>query len=234
MLPLPARRALCCTSPANLEQADLLLQALTGTDITPAAIELTAGAAWRQPGSGAAGDEDTEGLRLLVVFEGSEAEVDWSIARLQNVCEGVSLAPRVLEGQFALRCFEQLRDFAGAAAPPLIEAAVLPSQLTRFLAAVQRLDPACSLQAHAGTGAVQIALSGEQPPDAAPRLLAAYQPAASAAGGQLLSLRLPTREGRPVLCGGAKSEALQRILQQVKHVFDPKNLLNPGRFTADT
>ncbi len=92
------------------------------------------------------------------------------------------------------------------------------------------IDPACSVQVHAGSGIV-IARFGDLPPAAAARTIVnRLQPAARAAQGDCVVLSYPEGfEATRQTVWGGQADAYG-LMRAVKEKLDPKGLLNPGRF----
>ncbi len=130
--------------------------------------------------------------------------------------------------------WSELAEFPAAASdPPLVlKASLLPSRVTQWIAAVLGHDPAASIQAHAGNGIVIARLAKFDAGDVSRVLIGHLQPAAEAAGGSVVVLS-SALEGltRQAVWGGIT--AAGHWMQNVKQQFDPKNLLNPGRFVYE-
>jgi glycolate oxidase FAD binding subunit len=137
---------------------------------------------------------------------------------------------RSLHGQQAVELWDELREFPVAGDAPLVIKASLPSsQTTAFVRLVQEIDPAASIAAHAGNGIVVVRFSRFEAGDVSRALVGRLQPAAQLVGGAVVVLST-TLSGltRQTVWGGT-SQATE-WMGRVKRQFDPKNLLNPGRF----
>ncbi len=231
--PRPASSAFLACAVDDWSQAERLLEGLVTSATTPAAIELLTGPAWHDSpalGMATAGSR----ARLAVGLEGSEAEVDWMLERLAAEWRagGVEVA-HALRGERAEALWSELAEFPAAAdAPLVVKASVLPSHVTGWIAAVLEHDPAASIQAHAGNGIVIARLAKFDAGDVSRVLIGRLQAAAEMAGGNVVVLST-TLEGltRQAVWGGIT--AAGRWMQNVKKQFDPKNLLNPGRFVYE-
>ncbi|HVX61285.1 MAG TPA: FAD-binding oxidoreductase [Pirellulales bacterium] len=228
--PLPEATAFLSCEVADSAQAEPLLAALVQSQTTPVAIELAAGPLWQaEPVS--AGNA----ARLLVGFEGSTAEVDWQLAELRREWQTQD-APGVVEhaGKTATSIWSQLTQFACASdAGLVVKANVLPSATTRFMQLCRELDPQVSLLAHAGNGIVLASFPEFSPADTSNWLIKRLQPAAAAASGNLV---VWSRAGgeltRQAVWGVTRDDA--EVMRAVKRQFDPRGLLNPGRFVYGT
>jgi FAD/FMN-containing dehydrogenase len=137
---------------------------------------------------------------------------------------------RTLDGDRAGALWRDLAEFPALDGSPLVlKASVLPSRVIDFVAQVQAIDPQASIQAHAGSGIVIARFARFEPADVSRVLVGRLQPAAVLGGGHALVLS-STLDGltRQAVWGGASGD--WRWMEKVKAQFDPKGLLNPGRF----
>lgn len=218
----------------NLPSAEPLLASLVSSATTPTSIELLLGPQWQQHPSLGLATAGTIG-RLAVGFEGSRAEVDWMLAQLAREWSalGVGLSRALDEPQSAALAAD-LRDFPALADAPLVlKASVLPSRTTSFVETVRQVDPLASVQAHAGNGIVLVRFAKFESGDVSRALIGKLQPAARISGGSAVVLS-STLSGltRQAVWGGVPESS--RWMAEVKRQFDPKNLLNPGRFVYDS
>ncbi len=228
--PLPERSAFLVCDYGDFSRAEQLLAAIVRSATTPSAVELLAGPAWR---SGTALGLSTAGSlgRLAVGFEGMESEVEWMLGQLAREWRDLGVtATRTAEGERAARLWGELSEFPSAPDVSLvIKASVLPSRTTRFAELVLAIDPAASIQAHAGNGIVIARFDNFEAGDVSRALIGRLRPAAQLAQGSLVVLS-STLAGltRQAVWGsiGASSEWMTRV----KRAFDPKNIMNPGRF----
>ncbi|MBW3600394.1 MAG: FAD-binding oxidoreductase [Planctomycetes bacterium] len=230
--PIPEKTAFVATRIHDLQDAEPLLAALVQSATTPAAIELLAGPEWSDVLQ-AFGDERplNEDLALVVGFEGTAAEVDWQVQTLGEEWREQGAGKfGALSDKAAEELWRRLTEFPAATPAPLVlQASVVPSGVTRFLATVREVAADCSIQSHAGNG-IAIVRFAEFPKDGLSRtLIGRLQPAASAAKGHVVILANP---------GGAEmthqsvwgGDAAFGLMGEVKKKFDPNGILNPGRF----
>jgi glycolate oxidase FAD binding subunit len=111
----------------------------------------------------------------------------------------------------------------------VIKIAVLPSAITKMAAALLEFDPQCAIQAHAGNGILYARFSQFSHADLTRVLVGKLRPMAVQSGGSLVILRSKLDGLTPHLIWGGRSEATV-LLEQIKQKFDPRNILNPGRF----
>lgn len=228
--PLPEVHGFISCDVPSFAQAETMLARLVHSHTTPVTIELLAGAKWNDdPALGhlRAGSV----ARLVVGVEGTNVEVDWMLEQLAAEWhdQGVRDLTHVERGAVA-GLTQRLAEFpADADSPLVLKANMVSSATTHFLDELLAVFPAADVQAHAGNGIV-VARLGELPDNASRAIISRLQPAASAGGGnvEVLSYGDGSELTRQVVWGGARSE--YRLMQSVKNAFDPKDLLNPGRF----
>jgi hypothetical protein len=114
--------------------------------------------------------------------------------------------------------------------PPLVvRVQVLPGQTVATIESLLRLDPGSSILAHAGNGMILARLSL-----AIDRAVAGIdgqlRPEVAAQGGSVVVLSRPAGAalGRQTIWGPPRPD--HALMQSIKNQFDPKDVLNRGRF----
>jgi glycolate oxidase FAD binding subunit len=233
VMPQPETTALLGCAVADLDAAEKLLDTLVESPLRPVAVELLGGPQWREePRLTSLLPASDAGFMVAVALEGTSVEVDWMANQLGSQWDqlGVEGWSRVDDIQ-ALALMEVFAQFPSPGESPLVlQASVVPSATTRFIAAVRALDRRCAVQAHAGSGIVIVKLSEFPAKGLVKTLIGKLQPAAKKMLGNVIILANPTGQEmtRQSVWGGA--EFACDLMQEVKAQFDPKNLLNPGRF----
>ncbi len=126
-----------------------------------------------------------------------------------------------------------MAEFSADKSPLVIKANIVPSGTTRFIRAVRKVDPGCSIQAHAGNGIVIVRFS-EFPSDGLSRtLVGKLQPLAATLHGNISVLSNPGGAEMTRLSAWGGADAPYDLMSNIKEQFDPKNLLNPGRFVYE-
>lgn len=229
--PRPAASAFLAAALPDFGTAEAVLARLVHSQTTPTAIEMLSGPAWRD--DRALGSLATESAAVLAVgLEGTQTEVDWMLSQLRREWQeqGLNRIHQPPADQTAL-LWQRLAEFPAAEpAAAVLKMSVVPSQVCGMVELLHEMDPACSLQSHAGNGIVVARMSGLAGGELSAAIVKKLQPAALRGGGSVVVLA--AGEGmdatRQVMWGSAGEEL--RVMQAIKQQFDPLNLLNPGRF----
>lgn len=233
--PMPDTSALVVCDVADLEVGERMLSALVETETLPVAIELLTGPAWQDdPDLGSTADECA--ARLAVGFEGSAAEIDWMIDQITEEWAQLGVSPAAsVAGKQATRLWDRLRESHGEGSSldqpgrVMADIRVLPGEMIDIVRLITQADPGCSIQAHAGDGVVRVSFSAD--PDLAIGMIQSrLRPAVEGAGGSLVVVSCPDRckLNRRAVWGPPIDDA--RVMRAIKSQFDPKGILNPGRF----
>ena len=228
--PMPECSRFVVCHPRSPETAERLLEALVTTQTAPAAIELLTGPAWsNNPVLGSVADRGS--AHLLVGFEGSEVEVHWMADTLWNEWRKLGVAGEVIADHHIADLWRRLAQFPVEGNPPLvIKAAMLPSRTLQFVQMLMRIDPNCSVQAHAGNGVVVARLTEFGAGGLSKMLVSRLQPAAAEYGGHITVLSCSTPADLTRQCWWGTFGDTAPVMEQIKRQFDPKDLLNRGRF----
>jgi glycolate oxidase FAD binding subunit len=250
--PMPQTSAFVTCQVPDCDAAEDLLDRLTQTHTLPTAIELLSGPAWQEDSIlGPASDvgrvanpsysADASGrvgnpsypFHVAVGLEGSRAEVEWMIAQLREEWRQAGVASTTTVADEGADAFwHRLIGFAAgrfAGDGLVVRIHVLPAAVAGLARRLRKLDPQCSIQAHAGSGIVLARFSVDAG-EAAAVVNDRLRPEVHSAGGHMVVLGQPSgvelgRESRfgPAPEGWAVIETIQRQ-------FDPKGILNRGRF----
>src|SRR5436309_13152075 len=101
-----------------------------------------------------------------------------------------------------------------------------------MVADARRVATECSIQAHAGNGIVLVKMSKFPTGGLSRALVGNLQPAAAAHHGQLIVLSNPSGAEMTHQSVWGATDAPLDLMREVKRHFDPKNILNPGRFVV--
>jgi glycolate oxidase FAD binding subunit len=229
--PQPEQQALLACSVADGVAAERLLAALVHSQSAPTAIELLAGPNWHsEPAFSALDPTGPESLIVVVCLEGTASEVEYMVRQLSAewLALGVEL-PLVL-GESA-RTWRRIVEFsADGEAPLVLKASVVPSGVIPLVQASRQVDPAVSILAHAGNGTVFIKFAQFPAPGLSRTLVSQLQPAAAAQRGHLVVLSNPSGVEMTHQSMWGAIDAPLDLMGAIKRKFDPKDILNRGRF----
>ena len=223
--PLPETSALVACELPELDAAEPLLAGLVHTKTLPAAAELLAGRAPQDnPAMGPIPKSSV--ARLIVGFEGSRPEVDWMVRQLEDEWrqQGVLSLTTIRDSQ-AGPLWDWLSEF-----PAHVQIGVSPGATAEAVGRLLRLDPDCAILAHAGNGVIRAGFSPPILDRLGEFLTTRLRPAVTDAGGRLVVVSCP--DGAQLDCRdvwGPPADGAA-VMQAIKDRFDPKGLLNPGRF----
>jgi hypothetical protein len=112
----------------------------------------------------------------------------------------------------------------------VIKASLRPSRTVEFVQRLVEADPTCDVQSHAGNGIVVARMSQFGDSGISKLLVGKLQPAAAEHEGRVivLSCNQPGELTRQATWGSTGDAG--SIMEEIKRRFDPRNLLNRGRF----
>jgi glycolate oxidase FAD binding subunit len=192
-----------------------------------------AGATWQFGGGETTGNRppnDSPWL-LAVEFGGSQAAVDRQVREAGTILNSLSSPAD------AAAFWQAVRDFGRSPEEPwlVLRAAVLPSHLAELVAATQQAGPPGAMIARAGNGILNAYWS--------PDTVGAAEPEAWAETVDRVRTASQRLEGSTVVedCPEGLKGAVDmwgppppgfHVMQRLKRQFDPKGVLNPGRFVG--
>ena len=182
--PRPERSTIVACRLHDWALAEKLLAGLVTSAIRPAAIELVAGPAWNDLLPGAVVPAVAW---LLVGLDGCDEQVPWMIDQLQTEWrEQGAVRSETIEPAATANVWHRLTEFVAggesptAVSPMVVKASLRPSAVVDFVRLAVEIDPAASVQAHAGSGIVVVRFA-EFPVAAISRT--AHRPAPAGCGG---------------------------------------------------
>lgn len=226
VVPIPECFTLVTCGVSDLDRAETLLASLVTSATTPCAVKLAAGPEW----SGCFDLPEDRSATLIVGFEGTEPEVDWMKKKIAEEWRAQDIGPiQNIDGTKLKDVWDRMVEFPVDGDPPLVvKANVLPSRVTDFCRTIEDLAPDISLLAD-GDGTVLVRIP-EMPDDAPGLLVRRLHPVAVNFGGHASVIRRADPAGwtRPSIWGSRQASV--DLMEAVKRQFDPRGILNPGRF----
>jgi glycolate oxidase FAD binding subunit len=231
--PIPSQSALVACSVADAAKAERLLAALVNSQTTPTAIEVLAGPEWRhEPALAGLASDSPDAVYIVASLEGSAPEVEFMVGQLIEEWRASGVEMPLVVGETAA-LWHRLIEFSAAGDSPLVlKANVIPSGTTAMIEAARRLDPDCSIQAHAGNGIVLIKMSKFPASGLSRALVGSLQPAAAAQHGQVVILSNTSGAEMTHQSVFGMTDSPLELMRQLKRQFDPQQILNRGRFVV--
>jgi glycolate oxidase FAD binding subunit len=209
--------------------AERLLAGMVTSQTTPAVIELLCGPAWQE--DAALSSMASDSARLVLGFEGTATEVEWMCGTAWNELRKLGVAADVVDEHQTTGLWMRLAQFPVAEPAMLVlKASLRPSRVVEFVRALREIDPKCSIQSHAGNGIVVARMNEFGDGGVSKMLVGKLQPAAMESCGHLVVLSCATPAELTHQCWWGSLGDSAAIMQEVKRQFDPKDLLNRGRF----
>ena len=236
--PQPEQSATVITESPDLAAAERMLGRLAQLEAVPAAIDLLTGDGWPLQSTVRSPQSAIRNRMLLAVrVEGTEPEVAWLADRVRTELRaGGGTSARLLDENEAAALWVRQVEFADRGpnesaddAPMAVKIAVPPSATTSMVAAVLDFDRAAAVQAHAASGIVLARFLQFNASDLTGILVSKLRPAAVQLGGSLVILSSTLEGLTPHVVWGGRTEA-NVLAERVRKKFDPRGILNPGRF----
>ena len=215
-----------CPDFATIENA---LNRIARLESPPVAIDLLIGKAWTT--------ETAVRQQLVIRIEGTEQETSWLTGEVERTLAGAGCrdahALSNMESDGLWKRQIEFSDRGGAdtddKSPMVLKIAVPPSGVVDTIQSLLAIDANCAIQAHAANGIVIARFREFRHEHISKSLVAKLRPAAVRLGGSLVVVRSKLEGLTPHLVWGGRSEEMV-LLEQIKRQFDPRNILNPGRF----
>jgi len=212
----------------NAESLCSLVARITDSDVQPAVMELFS------PFGEAALPISTKHFALALGFLNEAETVDSQVEEAARLGSGLR---HTLLGETDANDF--WRAYHESETSPhtefILRLSALPADLNALIAGVNRTLPRTHLRAHAANGVVRLHsgllwLDGLKTRER-PRRLAEMRRLAQSHGGQMVILRAPDEIKNQLDVWGEVGPA-GSLMRALKEKFDPRALLNPGRFVA--
>jgi glycolate oxidase FAD binding subunit len=215
-----------CADLATVENA---LNRIAMLETPPVAIDLLIGESWMT--------ESSFRNQLVVRVEGTEQETAWLTDEVERTLSAAGCAatyalsksqPDALwnrQIEFSDRGLADTDD----GSPMVMKIAVPPSAVPKMIGSLLAIDANCAIQAHAGNGIVTARFREFRHEHISSSLIAKLRPVAVLLGGSLVVVRSKLEGLTPHLVWGGRTDGTV-LLEHIKRQFDPRNILNPGRF----
>jgi glycolate oxidase FAD binding subunit len=223
----------------DIATAETILARLANLPAPPVAIDLLAGPVWQtELAVNDSTPKPSDGTVYIAVrTEGTEPEAAWLAEQAQyESWTGGALAVRRLNLAEADALWKRQIEFGDRGigetadnSPLVVKICIPPSAVTRIISEVLQFDPNSAIQAHAANGIILARFSKFGHADLTAVLAGKLRPAAAGLGGSLIVVSTTLDGITPHLIWGGRTDA-GILLERVKQKFDPRSILNPGRF----
>lgn len=228
--PLAEQTATVLAACPDWRTAEQMLERLVKLAAPPTAIDLLMGGGWGEVAAGSA-------AMLVARLEGTEVEVAALKDNAQyELWTGGGGDVRVLLPAEADALWQRQVEFSDRGAGPspdesplALKITVPPSAVTAMLSELNKHDPACAIQAHAGNGIILVRFAKFDSADVSRVLMGKLRPAAVQLGGSAVVVGSKLEGLTPHVIWGGRTHATV-LMERIKRRFDPRDILNPGRF----
>jgi glycolate oxidase FAD binding subunit len=219
--PIPETAATLIVS-GTLTQVHQFTGELSRSKLLPSAVFLLS------PQANKAADRKQNPWQAAAWFEGFKATVTRHLRDAPAMAQRIGLATAILDENDHRRFWDKLRDFPLRADRLVYRVTVPRSAIAEIIQTVHNGLPDFrpEIVNDAATGIVWISLEVN---DLAAQWLAKLMAEARAHGGHAILLAAPSNLKEGIDVWGSVPPTLS-LMREIKRQFDPKNLLNPGRF----
>jgi glycolate oxidase FAD binding subunit len=213
----------------NGHSGEAAIASMLVSEATPVAVQWLQGDCWQQLCGG--GSKTASQSIMAIQLAGTTAEVDWSQATVLRELKSAGLTDgSILDPTQQQALWSAICEFPANDAELVIQVKTVSSGVVEVIAKCCELDSDCVIQAAAGDGVVTVAFEQLPQDGISSALIAELAPLAARFHGNVVTLKNP--QAVEVTAGsmwGCLSSPLS-IMQPVKDQFDPRGILNPGRF----
>lgn len=242
--PLPPSEKTVVVKFKGLAEAAQALSRLLSSPLLPAAVELLNPAALDFMNHSLSLTQGDSGYAVVLRFGDVENSVQWQVEQLEKLWDGLTAQGVIVGdgGEQALvwQMLREDRPWLDQPAPLNIKLKVncLPNQTPAMAERLETLSKELAaelrLKAHAGSGVIRAYLSIQESASAAAqfsRRVEDLRTALKPARGTLIVESAPAsfKAGMDVWGYDFKDKAL---MQQIRQQYDPRGILNPGRFVV--
>src|SRR5947208_3053941 len=223
LTPLPKSSA-TLTASGTLSQTSQLAAELATSRLLPASISIL------NPAAARSSSFPAEKALAAVWFEGFEESISRHIRDTEAIAARLGLDTDVISPEMQEHLWDYVRDFPLTSDQLIYRLTVPLSQLAEVMTAVSERKSGDSLYMIGGAASGTLWLSVE-PGNANMEWFAGLTSLAQERGGHAIIFAAPPRLKENIDVWGAPPSTLP-LMRETKRQFDPKGLLNPGRFVA--
>jgi glycolate oxidase FAD binding subunit len=239
--PIPPSRGTLLAAFGNVRSAQAAILRILDSPLVPSAVELIAPLAWAQVSRLSDLSAPGEGFVLAVEMASIQEAVAAQLAAARKICAEAGAAEVwAIETGKEKAFWRAVRDFQpDGEGGAILKASLLPGSLAQAclvgLRVADRTGLRLAVIAEAGTAVVRYFLAGDGPAEERDGRIAAAVSAlrefAARSRGHLVLEAASARVKRSVDVWGPVGTSLP-LMQRIKAAFDPRGILNPGRFAG--
>ena len=194
---------------------------------TPVALEWLVGTLW----------EDLLGIKssgsgfFAVKLAGTNEELAWSESQVLRELEEAGLCSgHIIDQPQQDQLWAAVHEFPAKEVELMLQIKTVSSGVISVVQTCREIDEFCTIQATAGDGVVTVAFDKIPDTGVSGALIAQLAPIAARFHGHVETFR--NRSGSELTSGSVwgRLSAPQFLQERIKEQFDPRGLLNPGRF----
>ena len=213
----------------NGHSGEAAVASMLVSEATPVAVQWLQGECWQQlcgGGSKAAGQSI-----MAIQLAGTKVEVDWSQATILRELKAAGLTDgSILDSTQQQALWSAVCEFPANDAELVIQVQTVSSGVVEVIAKCCELNSDCVIQAAAGDGVITVAFEQLPTGGISAALIGQLAPLAARFHGNVVTLKNPQTVEMTAGSMWGRLSAPLSIMQQVKEQFDPRGILNPGRF----
>ena len=224
LTPLPKRSA-TLTASGTLSQTSQLAAELATSRLLPASVSIL------NPAAARSSSFPAEDALAAVWFEGFEESVSRHIRDTEAIAARLGLDTDVISTEMQEHLWDYVRDFPLTSDQLIYRLTVPLSQLAEVMTEVSERksgDVPARIISDAASGTLWLSV---EPGNANMEWFASLTSLAQERGGHAIIFAAPPRLKENLDVWGAPPSTLP-LMRETKRQFDPKGLLNPGRFVA--
>ena len=224
--PLPEESVTVVVGVEHADIAEACVAILLESPTVPSAIELLYGNAWNELTG-----NFKDNLTLVVQLSGTAVETAWGQRRLIDDLKNQG-APgaSVLSSETHFELWQQIQEFPAEERELTIQVKTVSSGAVPVIETCRALDPSCTIQSDAGNGVVTVGFDEIPDRGISGIVITELGPLATTYHGHVETLRCSNPENLTLGTMWGHLAAPEWLHNRIKEQFDPRGILNPGRF----
>mgnify|MGYP001169411920 CR=1 FL=1 len=224
--PIPESAVTVVVAVESVDVAEKCIAMLLESPTVPVAIELLQGEPWAELTG-----VTKAGMILAVQLNGTHVEIAWGQQRLVDDLKSQGAAgATVLDEERHLQLWEFIQEFPAQDRELTVQVKTVSSGALPVVAKCLEVDADCIIQSDAANGVVTVGFSEIPDGGIGGVVVTELGPIASHYHGHVETLRCPNPEDLTMGTMWGQLSAPQWLHNRIQEQFDPRGILNPGRF----